>query len=153
MWSLYWSAVTLIVKLLIPMPIGVICALLILWKIVRAGAARSALIRTVPSTNNVFESRGASGGAGRVAGGVSRNTLAMLLLSTIYFCISLPNIIVYAFISMANFSCTLGFAALLAGDLVVPLCRLTIFTRIFDGLIFLVITEFRAALFKVLRCV
>ena len=134
----------------LPMPIGTVCALLILGRIVSARAARSALIHTSKPANT--GSHGASISGARATGGVSRNTIAMLLLSAIYFLISLPNFLVYAFINLANVSCTMKFFGLLAADLATPVLRLTIFTRIFDGVAFLVVPEFRAALVNVLHC-
>ena len=147
-WFLYWDAVTLLLKLLLPMPIGTVCAFLILWRIIAAGTSHKALIHTVSSTGN--NSGGRSRGAR--AAGMSKNTHAMLLLSGIYISISLPNIIDYILISLASFSCTTKFIGLLANDLFTPISRLMVLTRIFDGFAFLVIPEFRSSLATLLRC-
>ena len=134
----------------LPMPIGTVCALLILGRIVSVRAARSALMYTSKPANT--GSLGASISGAGATGGVSRNTIAMLLLSAIYFLISLPNFLVDAFINLANVSCTMEFFGLLAADLATPFLSLTIFTRIFDGVASLVVPEFRAALVNVLHC-
>ena len=130
------------------MPIGMVSALLILWRIITAHNSRKALVHTVSSTGNN------SGGRTREAraAGISKTTKAMLWISGIYFFISMTNIIDYILISVASFSCATRFIALLANDLFTPISRLMLLTRIFDGIIFLVIPEFRSALINLLRC-
>lgn len=127
------------------MPIGTVCGLLILLRIVIARAARSSLMHNITSTNTV--SRGNGG-----AGGVSRNTMAMLLLTALYLLISLPNITLYILIYLRGASCTMKFVGLLAADLMEPVLSLTLLTRVFDGIAFLVVPEFRYSLINVLHC-
>ena len=133
---------------MLPNPIGTICVILTLWCIVSARSARSAIILNPSATNNFSGNGRPSTGAK----GVSKNTQAMLLLGGIYFLISLPNIFLYILISLQVMSCTMTFVALIASDIFSPVSNFTCFTRIFDGLAFLVIPEFRAALINVLHC-
>ena len=144
----YWIIVTLIFKLLLPGLICPICVILTLWCIVSARAARSALLHNPSATNN-FSGNDRPGTGTK---GVSKNTQAMLLLCGIYCFICLPNIFLNILISLQEMSCTMKFVALIASDIFPPVNNFTIFTRIFDGLAFLVIPEFRAALINVLHC-
>ena len=152
-WYRYWNVFCLIFKISLPAPIGTVCALLILGRIVSARAARSTLMHRAKRANTTFRgTNNNSISAAGATGGVSRNTIAMLLLTGIYFVISLPNFLVYALINLANVSCTMKFFGLLAAYFSTPVLALTIFTRVFDGVAFLVIPEFRAALINVLHC-
>ena len=130
------------------MSIETVSAFLILWRIITALTARKALVHTVSSTGN--DSGGRNRGAR--AAGMSKNTQAMLWCTGIYISISSPNIIDYILISLASFSCITKFIGLLANDLFIPISRLMLLTRIFDGIAFLVIPEFRSALANLLRC-
>lgn len=148
-WNLYWNILCLILKLFLPMPIGTVCAVLILLRIVIARAARSSLMHSFSTAN---ASAGLSKGGIRATGGVSRNTMAMLLLSAIYFFISLPNIALYILVYLASASCAMQFVGLLAANLMTSVASLTLLTRIFDGIAFLVVPEFRASLLNILHC-
>ena len=130
------------------MSIGTVSAFLILWRIITAHTARKALVHTVSVTGNDSGSRSRKARAA----GMSKNTEAMLLCTGIYISICLPNIIDYILIILPSFSCTTKFIGLLANDLFPAIGRLMLLTRIFDGLAFLVIPEFRSALASLLRC-
>ena len=153
-WFYYWEAVTVILKLAGPIPIGSVCVLLAVWGIATSRKGRAALIRTSTSTSNsvlgLGRHRSSTNGA---AGGTSKNTKAMIYLCGIYILVGLPNIFVYILIIINTVysSCTINFVALLAKDLFTPVVCFTLFTRIFDGLIFLVIPEFRAAILNILH--
>ena len=149
LWFLYYDVVTLIFKQVLPNPIGTVCVLITLWRILSAHSARRALIhkQTVIKNNS---SGGRRSGTG--ANAVSKNTQAMILLCFFYFYLSLPNIFLYIIISMQGISCTFAFWALLASDIFQPVSCFAFFTRICDGLVFLVVPEFRGALNNILHC-
>ena len=48
---IYWKAVTVILKFVLPMPIGAICVLMVVWRMATAQPARVALIHTSTSNN------------------------------------------------------------------------------------------------------
>ena len=153
-WATYgsWEAVTIILKLVVPMPIAAICVLLAVWRIATAKTARAALFHTSNVTSNTASGRVRKISSMSNAGGTSNNTKVMILLCVVYFLICLPNVFEYVLISMASISCTMTFVALLANDLFPAICNFTLFTRIFDGLIIFVVPEFRIAFFNILHC-
>ena len=153
-WFYYWEAVTFILKLAGPMPIGSVCVLLAVWGIAISRKGRATLIRTSISTSSsVLGLSRQSSSINGAACGTSKNTKAMIYLCVIYILVGLPNAIVYMLIIINStyISCTMNFVALLAKDLFTPVVFFTLFTRIFDGLIFLVIPEFRAAIINILH--
>lgn len=138
LWFYYWQAVSLVIELIIPLAIAVCCLLLTVWRMLKAHKRRASLVK-VSST---------VGGAR----GTTRNTKVLLLFTLCYVLIGVPNIILYLIISLPTISCVVNFMVILAGDLFTSACRFSLFTRIFDCLVFLVIPEFRAALLNILHC-
>ena len=148
----YWEAVTVILKLALPMMIGLVCVFLAVWGIAISRRKRVALIHNSATTSNSVVSLGRlRSSIGDTAGGKSKNTKVVILLCGIYFLLCLPSIIEYLLINTGSISCTMNFVALLANDLFIPIAHSSLFTRIFDGLIFMVIPEFRAAILNILH--
>ena len=148
----YWEAVTVILKLALPMAIASVCVLLAVWGIAISRNKRTALIHNSASTSNSVASLGRHRSSiGNTVGRTSKNTKAVLYLCGIYFLLCLPSVIEYVLIFMGSISCTMNFVALLANDLFIPIAHSSLFTRIFDGLIFMVIPEFRAAILNILH--
>ena len=151
-WFFYWEVVSIILKMLVPMPVVALCMLLVVWRMVAAHRVRVALFHTsknLKNTSNTAPGRGRHP-IGRT-GGVSTNTKALILLCVVYFIICLPNVFDNILISLAHISCTMTFVGLLAKDLFPSFVNFTLFTRIFDALIFFVIPEFRIAFFNILH--
>lgn len=136
-WWLYWQAVTIILKMVMPLSICSVCVALIVWRITNAHTARAALIHS----STISRKSTSSGG---------RNTKAMLLLS-VYFVLCLPNAIIYMLSMTASMSCTMASVASLGEILSDSLSRNVLLSRIYDGIIFLVIPEYRTSIRKILH--
>ena len=146
------EAVTVILKLALPMAIGSVCVLLAVWGIAISRKRRAALIYNPSSTSSSVVSLGRYRSSIGVTRGTSKNTKVVLYLCGIYFLLCLPSVIEYVLINTGSISCTMNFVVLLANDLLIPISHSSLFTRIFDGLIFMVIPEFRTAILNILLC-